>query len=72
MPREKSAAVFGHTDRTRLLTTLREKGPLTQSQLMKLTGMEWGKLQWHLYVLEREGFVKRVVVNFRTFYVLTD
>ncbi|MFN7106568.1 MAG: hypothetical protein ACK4M3_08340 [Pyrobaculum sp.] len=55
MPREKSAAVFGHTDRTRLLTTLREKGPLTQSQLMKLTGMEWGKLQWHLYVLERRG-----------------
>ncbi|MFN3803808.1 MAG: winged helix-turn-helix domain-containing protein [Pyrobaculum sp.] len=70
MARWKHTTALGHSDRVRLLELLSEKGPFTQSQLMRLTGMEWGRLQWHLYVLEREGLVKRVVINHRSYYVL--
>ena len=42
---------------------------LTQGQLAKLTGFSWGQLQWHLYVLEREGRVKRVVKDGVVYYV---
>jgi len=60
MARTKTAKATNDPRRMQLLQIIRERGPLTQSQLAKLTGMSWGTLQWHLYVLEREGLIKRV------------
>ena len=31
--------------------------------------MSWGQVQWHLYVLEREGRIRRVAENGLTYYV---
>ena len=60
MARAKTAKATNDPRRMQLLQIIREHGPLTQGQLAKLTGMSWGTLQWHLYVLEREGLIKRV------------
>lgn len=69
MARAKTATTTSDPRRVLLLKLLEEKGPLTQGQLAKLTGFTWGQLQWHLYVLEREGRVKRVVKNGLVYYV---
>jgi predicted transcriptional regulator len=34
-------------------------------------GVAWGRLQWHLYVLEREGKVRRVSKDGTTYYAPT-
>ncbi|MCY0890556.1 MULTISPECIES: helix-turn-helix transcriptional regulator [Pyrobaculum] len=69
MARAKTATSTSDPRRVLLLKLLEEKGMLTQGQLAKLTGFSWGQLQWHLYVLEREGRVKRVVKDGVVYYV---
>lgn len=69
MARAKTATSTSDPKRVHLLKLIEEKGPLTQGQLAKLTGFTWGQLQWHLYVLEREGRVKRVVKDGVVYYV---
>lgn len=61
--RPKTINPLSDPKRQMLLKLIEERGPLTQGQLRALTGMQWGPLQWHLYVLEREGKVKRVEIN---------
>ncbi|MEZ0319145.1 MAG: helix-turn-helix transcriptional regulator [Pyrobaculum sp.] len=68
MARAKSAQALADPRRVLIYKIIEEGGPVTQGQLVKLTGMSWGQVQWHLYVLEREGKVKRVVKNGVTFY----
>jgi DNA-binding Lrp family transcriptional regulator len=48
-----------------------EKGPITQAQVAKALNMSWGPVQWHLYVLERDGKIRRVTKNGLTYYVST-
>ncbi len=43
-------------------------GAATLSQIVKATGKTWGAVQWHLYVLEREGRVKTVKIGPFTYY----
>jgi DNA-binding transcriptional ArsR family regulator len=43
-------------------------GAATLSQIVKATGRSWGAVQWHLYVLEREGRVKSVRIGPFTYY----
>lgn len=57
--------------RIAILRLLEERGPLTQGQLAKLLGMGWGALQWHLYVLEREGKIRRAVSNGLVLYSIS-
>ncbi|MGC8583775.1 MAG: transcriptional regulator [Thermoproteus sp.] len=71
MPRVKRADAGSHPLRAQLLAILRTRGALTQSQLAKLMGVAWGRLQWHLYVLEREGKVRRVSKDGTTYYAPT-
>lgn len=68
MARAKSATAYTDPKRLQILKILEERGPLTQGQLAKITQMTWGTLQWHLYVLEREGRVKRVAKNGLVYY----
>jgi len=42
---------------------LEKMGAATLSQIVKATGRGWGAVQWHLYVLEREGRVKSVRIG---------
>lgn len=58
--------------RIAILRLLEERGPLTQSQLAKLLSMGWGALQWHLYVLEREGKIRRAVSNGLVLYSISS
>jgi len=72
MARAKSAKATNDPRRMQLLQIIRESGPLTQGQLAKLTGMSWGTLQWHLYVLEREGLVRRVRQGALVYYATSE
>jgi len=72
MARAKTAKATNDPRRVQLLQTIREHGPLTQGQLAKLTGMSWGTLQWHLYVLEREGLIKRVRQGALVYYATPE
>ncbi len=69
MARAKTAAALSDPRRVAIIKLLEERGPLTQAQIAKALGMSWGQLQWHLYVLEREGRVRRITKNRFTYYV---
>lgn len=72
MARPKSARGLASHLRRRIVELLREAGPLTQSQLAGALGLSWGALQWHLYVLEREGLVKKVYDGYKPLYYVTS
>lgn len=57
--RPKTATAASNQKRLQILQIIRENGPLTQGELAKIVKLPWGTLQWHLYVLEREGKIKR-------------
>ncbi|MEZ0318449.1 MAG: winged helix-turn-helix domain-containing protein [Pyrobaculum sp.] len=59
MARGKYAPVLSHKGR-QFLELLDKRGPLTVSQIAKELGTSLGATQWHLYVLEREGLIRRV------------
>jgi len=44
--------------RQEILQAVDKMGAATLSQVVKATGRGWGAVQWHLYVLEREGRLK--------------
>jgi len=70
MARAKTATALSDPRRAVILKLIAEKGPITQAQIAKALNMSWGQVQWHLYVLEREGKVRRVVKNGVTYYVV--
>jgi len=72
MARAKTAKAINDPRRMQLLQIIKERGPLTQGQLARLTGMSWGALQWHLYVLEREGLVERVRQGALVYYATPE
>jgi len=69
MARAKTATALSDPRRVALLSLIEKNGPLTQAQIAKALNMSWGQLQWHLYVLEREGKIRRVTKNGLTYYV---
>jgi DNA-binding transcriptional ArsR family regulator len=69
MARAKTATTLSDPRRALILRLVEEKGPITQAQMLKALNMSWGQLQWHLYVLEREGKIKRATKNNITYYV---
>ncbi|MFZ8840706.1 MAG: winged helix-turn-helix transcriptional regulator [Pyrobaculum sp.] len=69
MARAKTATAHSDPRRALILRLVEEKGPITQAQMVKALNMSWGQLQWHLYVLEREGKIRRVTKNSFTYYV---
>jgi len=54
--------------RREIVQTVEKMGAATLSQIVKATGRSWGAVQWHLYVLEREGRVKSVRIGPFTYY----
>jgi DNA-binding transcriptional ArsR family regulator len=54
--------------RREIVQTVEKMGAATLSQIVKATGRRWGAVQWHLYVLEREGRVKSVRIGPFTYY----
>ncbi len=69
MARAKTATALSDPKRALILELIEERGPLTQAQIAKAFNMTWGRAQWHLYVLEREGKIRRVTKNGLTYYV---
>lgn len=60
MARAKTARALSHPLRARIFQLLDEVGPMSDVQLSRLLGASLGSVQWHLYVLMREGLVERV------------
>ena len=54
--------------RREIVQTVEKTGAATLSQIVKATGRSWGAVQWHLYVLEREGRLKSVRIGPFTYY----
>ncbi len=69
MARAKTATALSDPRRALILRFIEEKAPITQAQIAKTLNMSWGRVQWHLYVLEREGKIRRVAKNGLTYYV---
>ena len=69
MARAKTATALSDPRRALILRLVEEKGPITQAQMVKALNMSWGQVQWHLYILEREGRVRRITKNGFTYYV---
>jgi DNA-binding transcriptional ArsR family regulator len=61
-------AVADDPARREILQAVEKMGAATLSQIAKATGRGWGAVQWHLYVLEREGRVKSVRIGPFTYY----
>jgi DNA-binding transcriptional ArsR family regulator len=54
--------------RREILSQVERMGAATLSQIVKATGKTWGVVQWHIYVLEREGRLRSVRVGPFTYY----
>jgi DNA-binding transcriptional ArsR family regulator len=54
--------------RREILSQVERMGAATLSQIVKATGKTWGAVQWHIYVLEREGRLRSVRVGPFTYY----
>jgi hypothetical protein len=61
-------AVADDPVRREIVQTIEKMGAATLSQIVKATGRGWGAVQWHLYVLEREGRLKSVRIGPFTYY----
>ena len=58
--------------RREILAHIEKMGAATLSQIVKATGKTWGAVQWHIYVLEREGRLKSVKVGPFTYYFINS
>jgi len=58
--------------RREILAHIEKMGAATLSQIVKATGRSWGAVQWHIYVLEREGRLKSVKVGPFTYYFVNS
>lgn len=58
--------------RRRIVEYLRETGGATVYQIAKALGISYGSVQWHVYVLERDGVVFTVTKGRRKVVVLRD
>jgi len=56
--------------RREILKTVEELGAATLSQIVKKLGKSWGSVQWHVYILEREGKLKSVKIGAFTYYFI--
>lgn len=54
--------------RREILRIVEQLGAATLAQIAKATGKSWGAVQWHVYVLEREGRLKSVKIGPMTYY----
>lgn len=54
--------------RREILRVVDTMGAATMSQIVKALGKSWGAVQWHVYVLEREGKLKSVKIGAFTYY----
>ncbi|MEM3996911.1 MAG: helix-turn-helix transcriptional regulator [Pyrobaculum sp.] len=54
--------------RTEILRLVEKMGAATLSQIVRSTGKTWGAVQWHVYVLEREGKLRSIRVGPFTYY----
>ncbi|MCY0891409.1 MAG: helix-turn-helix transcriptional regulator [Pyrobaculum arsenaticum] len=54
--------------RREILRVVDTMGAATMSQIAKALGKSWGSVQWHVYVLEREGKLKSVKIGAFTYY----
>ncbi len=54
--------------RLEILQAVDRMGAATLSQIVKAVGKSWGAVQWHVYVLEREGKLKSIKVGPFTYY----
>lgn len=56
--------------RREILRVVEQMGAATMSQIAKATGKSWGAVQWHIYVLEREGKLKSIRIGAFTYYFI--
>ncbi len=54
--------------RREILKVVEQMGVATLSQIVKTTRKSWGAVQWHVYVLEREGRLKSVKIGLFIYY----
>jgi len=54
--------------RREIVSFIEKMGAATLSQIARAAGRPWSSVQWHLYVLEREGRVKSVKIGPFTYY----
>ncbi|MFN7105639.1 MAG: winged helix-turn-helix transcriptional regulator, partial [Pyrobaculum sp.] len=56
--------------RRQILAAVENMGAATLAQIAKSLGKSWGTIQWHVYVLEREGKLKSVKIGPFTYYYI--
>ncbi|MFN3805345.1 MAG: winged helix-turn-helix domain-containing protein [Pyrobaculum sp.] len=56
--------------RREILAAVEKMGAATLAQIAKTLGRSWGAVQWHVYVLEREGRLKSVKIGPFTYYYI--
>lgn len=61
-------AVADDPVRRQIIAAVEKMGAATLSQIAKAVGKSWGAVQWHVYVLEREGKLKSIKVGPFTYY----
>ncbi|MEM0484403.1 MAG: helix-turn-helix transcriptional regulator [Pyrobaculum sp.] len=66
--RIKRARALEDPMRREILRAVEQMGAATMSQIAKATGKSWGAVQWHVYVLEREGKLKSIRIGAFTYY----
>ncbi|MEZ0318436.1 MAG: helix-turn-helix transcriptional regulator [Pyrobaculum sp.] len=54
--------------RMEILQLVEKMGAATLSQIVRSTGKTWGAVQWHVYVLEREGRLRSIKIGPFTYY----
>ncbi len=54
--------------RREILRVVEQLGAATLAQIAKATGKGWGAVQWHVYVLEREGRLRSIRIGPMTYY----
>jgi len=54
--------------RGQIIKAVESMGAATLAQIAKAVGRSWGAVQWHVYVLEREGKLRSVKVGGFTYY----
>lgn len=54
--------------RREIVNVVEKLGAATLSQIVRAVGKSWGAVQWHVYVLEREGRLKSVKIGAFTYY----
>jgi DNA-binding transcriptional ArsR family regulator len=68
--RVKRALGLEHPVRREIFKLIERAGAMTPSQIARALGKSLGSVQWHLFVLEREGRVRSVRVGPFTYYFI--